>query len=479
MTQDFEAVIGLEVHTQLATQSKLFCNCSTQFGAEANHQTCPVCLGLPGSLPVLNRYAFDLGIKAALALNCQIAKRLKFDRKNYFYPDLPKAYQISQFDKPLSFGGYLDIVLPDGQAKKVGITRAHLEEDAGKLLHDASEGASLVDYNRGGTPLLEIVSEPDIRSPEEAYIYLNSLKTILEYANVSDCNMEEGSLRCDANVSVRPRGQKEFGIKVEVKNLNSFKAVAKSIQYEIDRQIQAIADGETIRQETRLWNDGLSKTLPMRSKEQAHDYRYFPEPDLVPFTVSEEEVKKVLSQLGERPWERLKRLQDAFQLPLGDAQQLVLDKKLGDFFEACMKYNVPGKRMCNWVLSELMGRLNERQIRIQKSPITSEALAELVQLIENNTISGKIGKNVLDLMFETGKSAVAVVEEKGLKQVTDTGEIETIVSDVIKQNPKPVADFQSGEMKAIGFLVGQVMKASKGKANPGLVNKILQEKLKK
>lgn len=471
----FETVIGLEVHVQLDTQSKLFCACSTSFGAPANHNTCQVCLGLPGSLPVLNHRAFELGMKAALALNCQIAERLKFDRKNYFYPDLPKAYQISQFDKPLSYQGAIDIELATGETKRIGITRAHLEEDAGKLIHEA--GGSLVDYNRGGVPLLEIVSEPDLRSPEEAYAYLTTLKAILQYAQVSNCNMEEGSIRCDANVSVRPQGEKEFGKRVEIKNLNSFKAVSKAIVYEVERQIQAISKGEKINQETRLWNDDTGKTFPMRSKEEAHDYRYFPEPDLVPFTVSRAEVEQVRRTIGELPQAREKRFQTEFQITRQDAAQLVLDKALADFFESCVKAGANGKRVCNWLLTEFLGRLNERKLSLEKSPVSAVMLAELVSLIDNNTIHGKIAKEVLDVMFETGKSAKAIVKEKGMEQVADESELVKIVQRVIQENPKPVADFKAGGAQALGFLVGQVMKATQGKANPGVANKLLKQTL--
>ena len=482
MTQEFEPVIGLEVHCQLDTKSKLFCACPTHFGAEANLNTCPVCLGWPGSLPVLNEQALKFGVKTGLALNCNIAERLKFDRKNYFYPDLPKAYQISQYDMPVNKNGFLmiEIKRPDGslEEKRIGITRAHLEEDAGKLLHEGIKDGTLADYNRAGIPLLEIVSEPDLRSPEEAYAYLLALKAILEYLEVSDCNMEEGSLRCDANVSIRPKGQEKFGTRTEIKNLNSFKAVQKAIEFEIKRQTQAVLNGERIVQETRLWNDDKGQTFVMRSKEQAHDYRYFPEPDLVPFTLSRQTVEEIRRSLPELPAERAKRLARDFGLPFYDSVALVQEKKLADYFEACEKEKVSAKLASNWIQSELMALLNQKKISIESSPVKPADLAGLIRLIENNTISGKIAKDVLPEMFETGKSAEAIVKEKGLVQVTDAKLIEEAVVKVMTANPKSVEDFKAGKQQALGFLVGQVMKETKGKANPKMVNEILEKKLK-
>ncbi|MSR78166.1 MAG: Asp-tRNA(Asn)/Glu-tRNA(Gln) amidotransferase subunit GatB [Candidatus Omnitrophica bacterium] len=493
-TTKYEPVIGLEVHCQLLTKTKLFCGCETKFGAEPNSHTCPVCLGWPGSLPVLNEEALRLGIKIGLALNCEISGRLKFDRKNYFYPDLPKAYQISQYDMPVNGKGWIEIEqraesreqrenqnpMPSAlcsMAKRVGITRAHLEEDAGKLLHEGIKDGSLVDYNRAGTPLLEIVSEPDIRSAEEAYDYLTSLKAILEYLEVSDCNMEEGSLRCDANVSVRPVGQEKFGTRTEIKNLNSFKAVQKAIEYEIKRQVEMIEAGEKVSQETRLWNDDTGKTALMRSKEQAHDYRYFPEPDLVPFSIAQEFIEGLRKNLPELPQARTNRFTKDFGLSPYDAAVLVQEKKLGDYFEACVKEKANSKLASNWIQSELLALLNTAKKTIEESPVTPQALAGLLRLIDNNTISGKIAKDVLPLMFETGKSADAIVKEKGLEQVTDTKLIEEIADKVIAANPKSVADFKSGKTTALGFLVGQLMKETKGKANPKLANEILSKKL--
>jgi len=477
----YETIIGLEVHVQLDTKSKLFCSCPTHFGSDPNRNTCPVCLGWPGSLPVLNKQALYFAVKTGLALGCDIAERLKFDRKNYFYPDLPKAYQISQFDMPVNKGGFLmiEIKKPDGslEEKRIGITRAHLEEDAGKLVHEGVKDGSLVDYNRGGIPLLEIVSEPDLRSADEAYAYLTSLKAVLEYLEVSDCNMEEGSLRCDANVSIRPWGQEKFGTRCEIKNLNSFKAVHKAILYEVERHTKMLESGETIRQQTRLWNDDKAQTLLMRSKEEAHDYRYFPEPDLVPFTLSRESVEEIRKTLPELPVDRAKRLIRDFGLPPYDAFVLVQERKLVSYFEAVLQEKVGAKLASNWIQSELLALLNLKKLSIEASPVKPADLAGLVRLIENNTINGKIAKDVLPEMFETGKSAEAIVKEKGLVQVTDTKLIEEAVDKVIAAQPKVVGDFRAGKQQAAGFLVGQVMKETKGKANPQLVNEILKKKL--
>jgi aspartyl-tRNA(Asn)/glutamyl-tRNA(Gln) amidotransferase subunit B len=478
----YEPVIGLEVHVQLGTKSKLFCACPTDFGSEPNRNTCPVCLGLPGSLPVLNQKALEFGIRIGLALDCKITERLKFDRKNYFYPDLPKAYQISQYDMPVNSGGFLDVEFKDksGQVvhKRIGITRAHLEEDAGKLLHEGIKDGSLVDYNRAGVPLLEIVSEPDIRSPEEAYEYLVVLKAVLQYLHVSDCDMEKGQLRCDANVSVRKVGETKFGTRAEIKNLNSFKAVQKAIQYEIERQVQALEAGEKITQETRLWNDDKGQTFLMRSKEEAHDYRYFPEPDLVPFTISRETVDEIKKTLPELPKGRAKRFVKDFGLSEYDAFVLVQEKILANYYEECLVEKVNPKLVSNWIQSELLALLKVNRLGITESPIKPKDLAGLIRLIENNTISGKIAKDVLPEMFETGKSAEAIVKEKGLVQVTDTKLIEEVADRVIAANPKSAADFKAGKMNALGFLVGQVMKETQGKANPKLANEILTKKLK-
>ena len=478
---NYEPVIGLEVHVQLKTKSKLFCSCSTEFGAEGNSHTCPVCLGWPGSLPVLNEAALKLGIRVGLALNCKVAERLKFDRKNYFYPDLPKAYQISQYDMPVNGKGELLIETKTADGKmvdrKIGITRAHLEEDAGKLLHEGIVDGSLVDYNRGGIPLLEIVSEPDLRSPQEAYDYLTALKAILQYVEVSDCDMEKGSLRCDANVSVRPVGQEKFGTKVEIKNLNSFKMVQKAIQYEIERQTETIEDGGTIVQETRLWSDAEGATFSMRSKEEAHDYRYFPEPDLVPFTLSRETVEEIRKTLPELPLERAKRFIKEFGLSEYDAYVLVQEKKLAGYFEACVHAGASAKSASNWIQNELLALLNAKNIAIENCSVSPHALTGLIRLVENRTTTSTTAKNVLLDMFVTGKSAEMIVKEKGLTQISDTGLIEKAVEKAIAANPTVVAEFKAGKQKALGALVGAVMKETGGKANPQLANEILRRKL--
>jgi aspartyl-tRNA(Asn)/glutamyl-tRNA(Gln) amidotransferase subunit B len=477
----YETVIGLEVHVQLRTKSKIFCSCPTTFGAEPNENTCPVCLGLPGSLPVLNKRALELGVQVGLALGCKIANRIKFDRKNYFYPDLPKAYQISQFDMPVCGKGSLTLELKDEKGglikKTIGITRAHLEEDAGKLIHEGVSGGSWVDYNRAGTPLLEIVSEPDLRTPEEAFEYLTHLKAILQYLDVSDCNMEEGSLRCDANVSLRKWDAKAFGTKVEIKNMNSFHGVRKALEYEQVRQEEALESGGALNQETRLWNESKSETFSMRSKEFAHDYRYFPEPDLVPFTISPEQIQKLAAALPELPKARFERFQSDYKLSRYDAQVLVGDKELGDYFESCVKTGVSAKLASNWIQSELLGELSARKVELRHSKVGPKELSELIRLIEKGTISGKIAKEVLPMMFENGNSAESIVQEKGLVQVTDTKFLEEVAERVIASNPKSSADVKSGKKQAIGFLVGQVMKETKGKANPKLINEILQKKL--
>ncbi|MFH0984936.1 MAG: Asp-tRNA(Asn)/Glu-tRNA(Gln) amidotransferase subunit GatB [Candidatus Omnitrophota bacterium] len=495
---NYEPVIGLEVHVQLKTKSKLFCSCSTEFGAGGNEHTCPVCLGWPGSLPVLNEAALKLGIRVGLALNCKVAERLKFDRKNYFYPDLPKAYQISQFDMPVNGKGFLDIETRaksqgpratkneeqnvgrgswDVERKRIGITRAHLEEDAGKLLHEGIADGSLVDYNRGGIPLLEIVSEPDLGSPQEAYDYLTALKAILQYLEVSDCDMEKGSLRCDANVSVRPVSQAKLGTKVEIKNLNSFKMVHKAIQYEIERQTEALERGETIVQETRLWNDGKGTTFSMRSKEEAHDYRYFPEPDLVPFTLTRETVEEIRKTLPELPLERAKRFIKEFGIPEYDAYVLVQEKKVAAYFESCVREGAAAKSASNWIQTELLALLNAKNIAIDQCLVSPHALAGLIRLVEKGTLSGKTAKDVLQEMAATGKAADTIVQEKGLTQVSDTGLIEKAVEKAIAANPTAVAEFKAGKQKALGALVGAVMKETGGKANPKIVNEILMKKL--
>ena len=481
MTNQYEPVIGLEVHVQLKTESKIFCSCPTQFGAEPNQNTCPVCLGLPGSLPVLNERVLELGIKVGLALGCQISSKIKFDRKNYFYPDLPKAYQISQYDMPVASKGSLAVEVKQDNnefiQKKIGITRAHLEEDAGKLLHEGVRDGSWVDYNRAGVPLLEIVSEPDLRSPEEAFQYLVSLKAILQYLDVSDCNMEEGSLRCDANVSIRKKGETKFGTKVEIKNMNSFRAVQKALAYEIKRQTEAVENGEKISQETRLWNESKGQTFSMRSKEYAHDSRYFPEPDLVPFTVSTARIEELRKSLPELPKARIERFHKEYGLSEYDAYVLVSDKELGDYFESTVCEKVSPKLASNWIQSEFLALVNKDGIEIKEAPIKPKAFAGLLKLIEDNTVSGKIAKDIFPQMWATGASAESIVKEQGLVQVTDTKLLEEIADRVIKSNQKTVDEIRSGKPQAIGFLVGQVMKETKGKANPKLINEILERKL--
>jgi len=475
----FEPVIGLEVHVQLNTETKIFCGCSTRFGAEPNTQTCPVCLGMPGVLPVLNRDVLRKGIIAGLALNCRIAEYSKFDRKNYFYPDLPKAYQISQYDKPVCVNGYLEIPVPDG-TKKIGITRLHLEEDAGKLIHpdDKSAGISYVDLNRTGVPLAEIVSEPDMRNADEAYEYLSKLKSIIKYTGVSDVNMEEGSLRCDVNVSVRKLGAEKFGEKVEVKNLNSFKAVRAAINYEIERQISLIEAGEkeSIIQETRLWDADRQETYGMRTKEDAHDYRYFPDPDLPPLEISKEFVEELRAALPELPDQKRERFVSEYSIPDYDAGVLTAARQVAEYYEDVIKKGANPKRASNWIMSELLGQLADPEL-IETFPVKPEMLASLLKLIEDDTISGKIAKTVFREMIDTGKSAEQIVDSKGLRQVSDTSEIDAIIDRVLASNRQSVDDYKNGKDKAMGFLVGQVMKESKGKANPKLVNELLARKL--
>ncbi len=478
MTQ-YETIIGLEVHVELKTKTKIFCSCSTEFGAEPNHHVCPVCMGLPGVLPVLNKKVVEYGILAGLALNCQIADFSKFDRKNYFYPDLPKAFQVSQYDLPIAEHGHLEFDTGEGE-KRVGITRIHMEEDAGKLVHQGSISTtthSLVDYNRTGVPLIEIVSEPDMRSPEEAKAYVEKLKAIIQYTDVSDCKMQEGSLRCDANVSVRPLGNKEFGTKVEIKNLNSFKAMQRALEYEIERQIDVVEDNGQIVQETRTWDENKGITLALRSKEEAQDYRYFPEPDLVPVVISREWVDSIKKLLPELPDEKKRRYIEEFGLPPYDASVITVSKDIASFFEACTRNYPEAKAISNWIMGDLTRLLNSHNMDIKECSIKPQQLVEMLKLLDNGTISGKIAKTVFEAMFETGKDPGVIVEEKGLKQISDASAIEGIIDRAIEDNPKSVEDYKKGKKKAIGFLVGQVMKASKGKANPQVVNDILQNKL--
>lgn len=474
---EFETVIGLEVHSELSTNTKIFCGCSTEFGAPPNTHTCPICLGHPGVLPVLNKKALEFAIKASLALNCEIAEVSKFDRKNYFYPDLPKAYQISQFDQPIGQNGWIDIEV-NGKTKRIGITRLHLEEDAGKLIHADGSNASLADFNRVGTPLIEIVSEPDLRSPEEARAYLEKLKSIIQYCEVSDVKMEEGSLRCDANISLRPAGQEEFGIRAELKNMNSFRNVQKGLEYEEWRQADILRSGGVVVQETRRWDDANNKTLSMRGKEEAHDYRYFPDPDLVRLKIDPAWVEEIKGTIPELPDARKARYVEQYGLPTYDAGVITMSKDVSDFFDVAVKTGADAKGVANWVMGELMAYLNANNLEIKDAKITPEGLGGMVKLIDKGTISSKIAKTVFKEMMETGKSPGKIVEEKGLVQISDEGELKRIVEEIVAANPQSVADFKAGKDRAIGFLVGQIMKATKGKANPGVVNQLLRDALK-
>ncbi len=480
MREKYEPVIGLEVHVQLLTRTKIFCGCSTQFGAPPNTNVCPVCLGLPGALPVLNRRAVEFAVLAAQALNCQVRETSIFARKNYFYPDLPKGYQVSQFDKPLAEHGYIEIALHSGGTKRIGITRLHMEEDAGKSIHDGLVDSGIytsIDLNRSGTPLIEIVSEPDMRSADEAYAYLTLMKEIILYTGVSDCNMEEGSLRCDANVSVRPRGQEKFGTKAEIKNVNSFRFIREAIEYEIDRQIEALDAGEKIQQETRLYNAGEGKTYSMRSKEQAHDYRYFPEPDLLPLVVDARLQASIREKLPELPEARRKRMVSDYGITEYDAQVLTVSKALADQFEEAAKAAKNPKRVANLVQSELMGRLKARGLEIEQSPISMKGVAMSANLVESGDISSKILKDLYDKAFAGGEDFPAVYEREKPQQITDLSAIERIIDEVIAANPKQLEQYRAGKTTVIGFFVGQVMKASKGQAKPELVNELLKKKL--
>jgi aspartyl-tRNA(Asn)/glutamyl-tRNA(Gln) amidotransferase subunit B len=473
---EFETVIGLEVHVELKTESKIFSASPNHFGAEPNTNTSVIDLGYPGVLPVLNKKAVDFGMKAAMALNCQVATHTKFDRKNYFYPDNPKAYQISQFDQPIGEHGWIEIEV-NGYTKKIGITRIHLEEDAGKLNHE--KGYSLCDYNRQGTPLVEIVSEPDIRTPDEAYAYLEKLKSIIQYTGVSDCKMEEGSLRCDANISIRPVGQEEFGTKTELKNLNSFNFVRKGLEYEEKRQREVVSSGGTIDQETRRFDEATGTTILMRVKEGSDDYRYFPEPDLLDLFIDEDWKARIRAEIPELPDQRQKRYVEELGLPVYDAKVLTVTKEMADFFEATVNDGADAKLASNWIMGDVSAYLNAEGKELDQVALTPEGLASMIKLIENGTISSKIAKTVFKELIEQGGDAEQIVKDKGLVQISDEGTLLKIIAEVLDANPKSVEDFKDGKNKAVGFLVGQLMKATKGQANPQLVNKLLQQELQK
>ena len=473
--EKYEIVIGLEIHAELCTKSKLFCNCAYTFGASANDCTCPICLGMPGTLPVINKRAVEFTVRAGLAMNCEITPYSKFDRKNYFYPDLPKNYQISQYDLPLCEGGKVTFEL-DGESKTVALRRIHLEEDAGKSIHAEVTGdptRSFMDFNRAGVPLMEIVSEPEIHSPEEAIAYCRAVKEILEYIEVSDCNMEEGSLRCEPNISLRPKGSQELGTRTEIKNKNSFQELLDAMDYEVKRQARILDSGGEVVQETLLFDASTGKTVAMRGKEEADDYRYFPEPDLVHVQIDDEWIDEIQPTLPELPAARRKRFIADYDISSENAEFLTTTRQIADFFDEAAQLSGEPTTCANWIMGDLTRLLNTAEIGVQDSKVSPAHLSELIQLISNNTISGKIAKSVLDDAFETGKMPKQIVEEKGLSQITDTSAIEEIVGQVIKENPGPAQDYREGTKKAIGFLVGQVMKATRGKANPQLVNQIL------
>ncbi|MCK5164191.1 MAG: Asp-tRNA(Asn)/Glu-tRNA(Gln) amidotransferase subunit GatB [Desulfobacula sp.] len=473
----FEPVIGLEVHAQLKTKTKIFCGCSTEFGKSPNANTCPVCTGMPGVLPVLNKQVVSFAIKAALATNCKINQESRFDRKNYFYPDLPKGYQISQYAVPIAEHGYLEIESEKAGPIKIGITRIHMEEDAGKLIHDPARAKSMVDLNRAGVPLIEIVSEPDIRTPRQAGAYLRKLHAILRYIDVCDGNMEQGSFRCDANISLRPRGQKEFGIRSELKNLNSFKNVEKAISYEIERQTYVLEEGKKVIQETRLWDPSKNKTTSMRGKEEAHDYRYFPDPDLVPLIVDDNWIQEIEKELPELPDEKRSRFVKEYKLADYDAKVLTSSIELADFFEETAEPLKDKKQAANWVMTTLLGMLNTKGISIKKSLITAKAFSKLLLLIENGKINANAAKTVFEEMVETLKSPEVIVKEKGLEQVSDQSELEAMVQDIINENPDEVTAYRDGKTKLFSFFMGKIMKKTRGKADPKIVTQLLKTKL--
>ena len=472
----FEPVIGLEVHAQLNTVTKIFCGCSTAFGAPPNTHTCPVCLGMPGVLPVLNRKVVEFTLRMALATHCDINPESRFARKNYFYPDLPKGYQISQYELPIARSGWTEIQA-GGDRKRIGINRIHMEEDAGKLIHDPLRPVSRVDFNRTGVPLIEIVSEPDLRSPEEAGAYLRQLRAIVRYLGICDGNLEEGSFRCDANVSIRPFGEQTFGTRAELKNLNSFKHVEKALQYEIMRQTETLRDGGRVTQETRLWDPDRNRSTSMRGKEEAHDYRYFPDPDLLPLTISTEWIERVRKELPELPEAKRDRFVEDFGLPAYDADLLTTDRELADYFETCLKTFDNPKPVSNWIMGPLLGLLNTAGKSIDASPVSPENLGRLLQLIEEGVISGKIAKTIFDEMAVSGHAPDRIVKERGLVQVSDAIQIETAVDKVMAENAAEVQAYRAGKTKLLGFFVGQVMRETKGKANPQVVNEVLKSKL--
>ncbi len=474
---EFESVIGLEVHAELSTKTKIYCGCSTEFGGLPNSHVCPVCLGLPGSLPMLNKMVVEYGIKAGLALNCSITRAGRMDRKNYFYPDCPKDYQITQDELPICREGYIEIELSDGTIKRIGIERIHIEEDAGKLLHTAA--GTLVDFNRSGVPLIEIVSKPDMRSPEEATLYLQKLKSILFSIGVSDCKMEQGSLRCDGNISVMEKGSDKFGVRAEIKNVNSFKALEKAFEYEIDRHIKAIEEGMVLTQETRRWDENSGVTVNMRSKEEANDYRYFPEGDLVSLNISEAWIEEIRKTIPELPHEKAERFVKDYGIPKYDAGVLTLSAEMADFFDKTAKLCKDPKSASNWLMGDISRLMNENTIEVSDLKFKPVDLSNLINLINQGTISNSIGKKVVEEMFETGKSPKAIVEEKGLVQNNDEDEILAVVKKIIEDNPKSVEDFKNGKKRAIGFIVGLVMKETKGKANPQIVNNLVNSEMNK
>lgn len=472
---DYETVIGLEIHAQFLTNSKLFCRCSARFGGGDNENTCPVCTGMPGALPVLNERVVEFAVKTGLALNCKVNTKSTFSRKNYFYPDLPKGYQISQFDEPICGNGHIEFII-DGEKRRIGITRAHIEEDAGKSTHHGE--FTLVNLNRSSVPLLEIVSEPDMRSPQEAAEYARNVRAVLRYLGVCDGNLEEGSMRCDCNVSVRKKGETKLGTRTELKNINSFRFIEKAIQYEIERQIDSIEAGQPIVQETRLYDSTKNKTFSMRSKEEAHDYRYFPEPDLIPLKVDEAYIAKIKENLPELPINRANRFKSEYNIPEYDAQILTLEKEMADYYEGVVKVSKNPKLASNWIMSELLRELNNSKKEIADCPIKAEDLGQMIAMIDKGTISGKIAKTVFAEMYATGKNPEEIVKSQGLTQITDTGAIEKIIDEVMAANPAQLNDYRSGKDKLFGFFVGQAMKASKGQASPEMLNDLLKKKLK-